>query len=115
MIFAVFVALFVGLLVAHRFLERRIVDEVPSPSGDRVAVLHRLGEGEGASAYGFQVVVLPWWVPMKNHFGEPVFRGYCDASPTLAWTNDQLLRIRCLERTVEVAKDAIGDVRVLYE
>ena len=84
--------LWLGVLVLT--FDRVILTAVASPSGARVAVVHGLGEG-GSPPYGMQLVVLPAWVPMKNLFGEPIFRGYCISPITLRWRRETELELTC--------------------
>lgn len=96
-------------------LDHGILAQASSPSGDRVAVLHFLGEGE-SPGYGQQLVIRRRWVPMKEVFGEPIFRGYCKSPSSLRWTSETEFELRCSSyEEVELKRETFEGVRVTYK
>jgi hypothetical protein len=96
-------------------IDRLVLREVASPSGKQTAVLHGLGE-EDSVPYGVQLVVRPSWVPLKNHFGDPIFAGDCKEPYVLRWRSESVLQFHCASYDrVQIRLESFDGIQLEYQ
>jgi len=112
----VFVVAVILVAIFVLFGQRAVQLRATSPSGDRVAVLHRLGENDPVP-YGDQVAVAPRLAPFPQAWlGDPVFQGICGSPQALVWRSDSELLVRCTRiQRVALQRRSIDGITIVYE